>query len=390
MDKTTCVICEQPIEGIRVSFANFLESAKAGIKVREYEIGSECQHCGATFCKACIKKHLKFNILKGNTCSDCGKPMGPGYFILSPDTSINEALFEHITDEKQPIEKETFSKITALLDEREWESDENAKKQLIDLLKDHGELFYSEILKDLAIGTEIIQQGTIKKVDRIGALAEVGPSYLFADADAEDLLVYKLEHDKSSWITKADYSREEVDTLLPHVVSALIAIEACTRSGKSIPFLTDILLNNEYINYRANTARQLGAIDWDPRVVEALIEAIKDHKRPSRFEPGIAPKVKPPSVSERAILSLIEIGNEKGLSIVIRILAGRDKFAKWTDISASGLDTVEMLSEIGMRAPEQLIQALQDENLHSTLIARIANALGNVNNPEAVPALIGE
>jgi HEAT repeat protein len=388
MFKTSCVICEQPIEGIRVSFANFLESAKAGIKVREYEIGSECEHCGATFCKVCVKKHLKFNILKGNRCAECGKPMGPGYFILSPDTSINEALLEYITDEKQSIDKESFSRIASLLDEREWEYDENVKVQLFDLLKDHGELFCSESLKDLAIGTELSQQDTIKKVDRIRALAEVSPSYLFAGGNAEDLLIHKIVHDKSSWITKVDYSRDDVDTLLPHVVSALIAIETTTRSGKSIPMLTDILLNNDSIHYRADTARQLGVIDWDPRVVEALIEALKDHKRPSRFEPGLAPKVKPLSVSERAVLSLIEIGNEQGLFAVIRYLAGRSVFAPLTDISFDGLNTVGMLIDIGKKAPVQLIRAFQDEKLDRLSAVTIAHVLGKTNHPEAVPALI--
>jgi HEAT repeat protein len=129
----------------------------------------------------------------------------------------------------------------------------------------------------------------------------------------------------------------------------------------------------------------LGRVDWDPDVVEALIKATEDHERPKRFEPGgWAPKSKPPSVHERAVLSLAEIGSEKSLSLVIPIFAGWDRFAKQSDI---GQDTVELLSRIGLKAPESLIEAVQDESLRGEQTARIATALGKTELPGFVPVL---
>jgi HEAT repeat protein len=383
METTICINCEQPIQGKRFRFLDYLEYGKLDPNIYKYEIGSECQHCGATYCNQCKKKHLKFSLWKGGwtklRCTQCGEPLGPGYLILSQDASISEATPELIWTTMPSIDKDTFSRIAKMLDERKWEHNATLKELLLSQLKMHGKPFLFACLKEVALDLPITQQGKITKINQIGALAEVGAAWLFEDGITEDWLVYKLEQGIPAG-----------DATSFFLVKSLIAIETATKSGKHIPVLTNILLHAKIVDVRADAARELGAIDWDTRVVDALLEAMKDRERPHRMpEVSLAvSKPEPASVQQRAILSLIQIGDERGLSAVIPILAMEDKYAKFTEIDAYGLDTIELLTEIGMKSPPSLINALQHEELQSSQIARIALALGNIDNHEAVSPLI--
>ena len=192
------------------------------------------------------------------------------------------------------------------------------------------------------------------------------------------------ENDES---VRSDGREEYPESPLAFLINTLISIESLTRSGKSIPLLIQILRNDEVVYYRTVAAKLFGAVTWNPNVVNALIEALKDEKRPHRFEDGLAPKSKPPSVQERAIVSLIDISDERGLSAVIPKVAQKDKFGDWID-DIEEKDTVELLAEIGIKKPDALIQALQEKAMLPRSITRIVSALGNTDNPKAVEPLI--
>ena len=214
MDTTTCIVCGKTIEGIRITMADFLEYLELDSKLEKHEIGAECQHCGATYCEEqCKRKHLKFSRLRRRwpkiQCTRCGKPIGPGYLILSPDSSI-ETLRRYAAPGAQTIDQGTFSRMAQLIDRREWEDDANKKAQLLDLLKDHGESFFGRCMKEIAVEMQTTKYDLrllrprrfMEEVDRIGSLAEVGASWLFADGDAEDLLAYVVKQDESCWPRK--------------------------------------------------------------------------------------------------------------------------------------------------------------------------------------------
>lgn len=116
----------------------------------------------------------------------------------------------------------------------------------------------------------------------------------------------------------------------------------------------------------------------------ALIEALNDKKRPHRESGSLwIATNKAPSVQERAIVSLIRIGDERGLSVVIPILAQEPTFARQTEIEFSGEDSEKLLTEIGLKAPYLLIHALENGDMSDAATIHVTDALGNINNSDA-------
>jgi hypothetical protein len=358
------------------------------MKMTKPPIGYSCQHCGVSFCKACQKKHVKLSMISGwkkVQCPQCGNTFGPGHVFQPPEAPLSVALPEPIWLETAPTDEIASSQIVKSLDEREWESNADVREQLLDLLKIHGRPFLGETLKDIIVGSQLSRKATNSKINRIGSLAEAGALWLFEDGVAEEWLIIKIEHDKRN-PTRINDDLEHPETATPHITSALLSIETATKSGRSIPTLINKLLNDKSEYYRADTAEKLGVVDWDPRVVDALIEALGDTGRPRRTVTGLAPKRHALSVQERSVQSLMKIDDERGLSAVYSLLIDQDKFARSTDLSWDGIDTEEMFSEFGMKAVPFLIKTLQDEDANRR--KRAASALGNIRAPESVTPLI--
>jgi len=386
MNAKTCTICGQLIDGKRIEFKVFVENMDLSHK---HQIGYQCQHCGALYCVAGKKKdHPKRSWWSGYEkvrCPECGDSIGPSYAILSQDAPEIEESREPIGETAPIIEKHISSQISEMLDAREWEEDTEVQEQLLELLKVNGEAFLVQCLEDINSDSIWPRETTrIKKVMQVGSVAEVGALWLFEDGEIEEMLIHRVEEKYLKGVQ--DHSKHEFpESILTYLISALLSIEAATRSGKSIPAIIDNLLNNEIVYFRTETAKQLGVVDWDSRVVDALIEALNDKKRPHRESGSLwIATNKAPSVQERAIVSLINICDERGLSAVIPILAEEPTFARQTEIEFSGEDSVNMLTEVGLRAPHLLTHALEHGDMSDVATIRVANALRHINNPDVV------
>lgn len=142
-----------------------------------------------------------------------------------------------------------------MLDAREWEEDPEVREQLLELLKVIGEAFLVQCLEDINSDSIWPRETTrIKKVMQVGSVAEVGAVWLFEDGEIEEMLIHRVEEKYIRGVQ--DHSKHEFpESILTYLISALLAIEAATRSGKSIPAIIDNLLNNEIVYFRTETAK---------------------------------------------------------------------------------------------------------------------------------------
>jgi HEAT repeat protein len=180
-------------------------------------------------------------------------------------------------------------------------------------------------------------------------------------------------------------------SIFDNLMGALYQVATVTKSGKSIPALINTLHTDETTYYRRLAAFALGHIDWDPRVVDALIVALNDEKRPFRPAGGGLLTPNAVSVQERAVLALLQIGDEHGLAAVIPVVGKSTKFADLTDIEYSGKDSAVLLTKIGKKAPHLLEDALEKrdkEDLRKdivknvgelTIIDQVEKALDQIN-----------
>lgn len=402
MNATTCAICGCKIEGIWISHKHYLDKA---FTLDQYKIGFQCLNCGKCICttgkrkdhpygKVSLFKKIKFH------CPNCGEVFRPSHVILKQDAPFSIELREILGETGTTIEAYTYNQISGILDKRKWRNDNNDKEQLFDQLKIDGKGYIYRCLEELVWeiekspgnhDSEILKSDAKNRLARVKWLAEIRAVWLFEDGMAEDILVHIIEHMQDHIRPKNENSLSEYPaSIFDNLMGALFQVETVTRSGKSIPALVNTLLNDDVIYYRRLAAFALGHINWDSRVVEALIQALNDEKRP--FTPAGGSLFTPtrPSVQERAVVSLIQIGDERGLAAVIPILGKKIIFAPNTDIKYSGEDSAKLLLEIGLKVPHLLKDALNnlDKNVLSkdvvknldelTIISQVEKALDHI------------
>ena len=317
METTTCAICGRVMEGILITHKRYIDKV---FTLDQYKIGFQCQNCGACICTAGKKKdhpYGKFSLKKKDFhCPKCGERFEPSHVLFKKDAPVNEELRAMLGETGPSIEPRTFNQISEIFDRKKWRKDENLQRQLLEQLKVDGEGYIYRCLEELVdeiekvtpSNTNSIGGGDAKnRILRISWLAEIGAGWLFEDGLAEDMLIYIVEQMKDNIRDDDQHDNgEHPGTTFDLLIVALWQIERAAKSGKSIPAITNILLNDHSVYYRSVTALLLKFITWDPRVVDALIEALHDEKRPSRLHGGSLTSPNPNSVHERAVFSLIE------------------------------------------------------------------------------------
>lgn len=404
MNSKMCVICGRNIDGILITHKLYLDKVLA---LDQFKVGFQCQQCGACICTAGKKAdhpYGKISLFKKEKyhCPECGEVFEPNHVILKPEAPICIELRKILGDTGPLFDAFTFITISGSLDKRKWRNDQNVRKQLLEQLRIDGDGYMIRCLEELvweiekSPGTrdkDILQRDVKNRLARVKWLAEIGAGWLFEDGMAEDILVYIMDH-------MQDHIRPQNENLVSeypasifdNLMGALSQVAKVTRSGKSIPALINVLHNDQIIYYRRIAAFALGYIDWDPRVVDALIKALDDEERPFRPAGGSLLTPKAASVQERAVLSLLQIGDERGLEAVIPVVGKSAKFAELTDIEYKGIDSVDLLTEIGKKQPQLLIEALDrrdkevlrkdiGKNIDElTMISQVEEALEQLNN----------
>ena len=401
MNSKTCVICGRNLSGIWITHESYLEK----LSLDKYKIGFQCQHCGTCICTAGNKKdhpYGKISLFKKEKfmCPECGEEFKPGHVILSEDAPVRVELRKMLGESGPTIEAGTYNQISGVLDKRKWRMDKAVREQLIQRLKTDGNGYIYRCLKELVweiekcspSGSELEKNSARNRTSRVLWLAEIGADWLFEDGMAEEILVYIIENMRENIGAPGEHSlSDNPASILDTLIKALYRVETVTKSGKSIPALINTLHNDEVIHYRRIAAFALGFIDWDPRVVDALVMALNDDKRPYRPAGGSLMTPKAASVQERAVLSLIQIGDEKGLEAVIPVVGRSVKLAGSTDIEYSGKDSAVLLTKIGKIAPHLLEDALKKRDKEElrkdivknvgelTIINQVEKALSQIN-----------
>ena len=257
-----------------------------------------------------------------------------------------------------------LSRVEGMLLSRKWKDNAAKREELIDLLKLHGQQLVNRYLRSL------------RKTERFGfgfgfdpliAIIEVGASYLIDERIID--CVTELAHSRSDYWVRINAAR------------VLVAIEGAQRSGKTLPVLISLLLNDKAYAVRASVAEYLQCITWNDTVVEALISALGDYDFQYEFTGSLfSPRTL--SVSEKAILSLIAIGNEKGIRAIVPKLLSEDSFA---DGTREPRKTIDMLRQIGDQAIPSIIETLEMED--PKYRKRAVRALGEIGDYSALSLL---
>lgn len=404
MNTKKCLICGRNIDGIWISHKLYLDKV---FTLDQYKVGFQCHQCGACICTAGKKEdhpYGKISLFKKKEkfrCPECGQVFDPSHVILRQDAPINIELRKILGETGLTIEAFTYNQISGSLDKRKWRSDKNLREQLLEQLRNDGNGYMHRCLAELVWeieqspgrrDQEILQSDAKNRLARVKWLAEIGAVWFFEDGKAEDILVYIIEHMQDHIRPLNENPMSEYPaSIFDNLMGALYQVAIVTKSGKSIPALINTLHNDETIYYRRLAAFALGHIDSDPRVVDALIKALIDEKRPFRPAGGSIRTPNAASVQERVILSLLKIGDERGLAAVIPVVGKSVKFADLSNIEYSGKDSVVLLTEIGKKQPQLLIDALDKrdkdalrknggENVEElTIISQIEKTLEQLN-----------
>jgi len=277
---------------------------------------------------------------------------------------------------KEVTTQRALSRVEGMLLSRKWKDDAAKREELIDLLKLHGQQLVNRYLRSL--DPKLIRKLVLisdppgpEHTERFGfvqliAIIEVGASYLIDERIID--CVTELAHSRS-------------DGVRINAARVLVAIEGAQRSGKTLPVLISLLLNDKAYAVRASVAEYLQCITWNDTVVEALISALGDHDFQYEFTGSLfSPRTL--SVSEKAILSLIAIGNEKGIRAIVPKLLSGDSFA---DGTREPRKTIDMLRQIGDQAIPSIIETLEMED--PKYRKRAVRALGEIGDYSALSLL---
>lgn len=385
MSKVTCGICSQTFQGATYDWHKFV--GKDRTKLVLGSLAYQCKNCGAGFCVKCQEKHLKLKIRSGwekVLCPQCGDSFGPGSVFVRKAASL---VFGESTGEAS-VSKATLSKISRKLDDL-WQeyyegmiNDISHNQEVLDLLKSHGWAFVQKTMED-AYGA-LLPAKQCRAVHRLGALGAIGALWLVEDGRVEDFLIDLvtsgyLNNGRPAVLLKQGIPPIDIPAERGHqALLALVPIEAVRKTGKSVPLFIDSLRDTQFTRF----VRLLGYMYPDRRLVDAMIVEFENTHRPPPKGTGLLTNWEL-SVQEEAVLSLIKIGDERGLAAVVSLLLRKDKFAEYTFYSVK---TRDMLKQMGQKAVDALVEALRVED--AKYRQRAATALGEIGDPRAVEPLI--
>ena len=384
MEQMTCSMCDRTYQGVAYDWDTYAGMGGALVY--------QCQNCNAGYCWQCQDKHLKAikiafkkklgreprlqaKLLDGS-CPQCGESFEPNPVLILKAVSL---MHEQSLEPTQ-ISQDVIREITKKIDKSGKDYEQHgtfegsaSRQQALDLLRIHGTAFVHSNLK---LGPAYLV-----------ALARIGADWLFEDGKIEDFLI---SLDTGGYMKDGRPARlpDQEKILRDHSrlsrrlskVDSLVTIAANTKSSKAIPLIIDELKDTESPDF----VRTLACMYPDPELVGALIETLGSTYRPTRVATGLADSVREYlSVQEAAIMTLIDIGDERGIVAVIPLLLRKKEFAEWTEHSKK---TVDMLSQIGDKAIAPLVKALSSGN--TDVRDRATKALGVIGDVSAVAPLI--
>lgn len=209
--------------------------------------------------------------------------------------------FERKEKEKAKEEKkrareieEMFRKLTTA----PWAEDTKLREEILNKFREIGQPVLEKIIEMSKSDSWRTCREAMKLLGGLGAIKAL---WLLEDERGEELLIQAL--------------KDEAELVRVEGVHSLILIEEAKKTGKAIPAVIHVLENDKNPNIRADTATCLAFIKWDPRVTEALIQALYDKEKPPRPEIFGIPipdytKI-PMSVQEVAAHALAKIGVTK-------------------------------------------------------------------------------
>ena len=252
----------------------------------------------------------------------------------------------------------TLEKVIQRLQSEPWAKDETLKQEILGELRELESSMFEHIFRLCRSNSwQQRQQG----YRLIGGLAAIEALWFFEDGKAEDLLIEALQ--------------DIVEVARVEAIKSLILIEEIEKTGKSIPGLINILKKDKKPDIRFDTALYLAFIRWDPRVTDALIEALEDHENTKRESLLMGTQYGLP-VSVAATEALAKLGDKKGIAAIApRVLSGM-----WTV-----QHTVEMFKQMGEPAVEHLIRGLEVESWQAR--ERAVASLGEIGDERAAEPL---
>lgn len=144
---------------------------------------------------------------------------------------------------------------------------------------------------------------------------------------------------------------KEKPYLRSEIVMSLVLIEEKNKTGKLVDPIIKALREDEDPTVRATAAQALAFIKWDPRVTEALIQALKDYETYYYRQSLILGLETSDCVSNVAALALGKIGSKRALEVMVPYA-----LTTWHEKIA-----VEAFMYIGEPAAEYLVKYLDDE-----------------------------
>ena len=142
-----------------------------------------------------------------------------------------------------------------------WAKDDATKQEVLNELRGLGSGVLEHVL---TLCRSNLWRDRRQGYRLLGGFGAIGAIWLLEDEKAEDLLIGALQNE-------AEADRVEA-------IHSLLLIEEAKKTGKSITAVINVLKNDKNPNIRADTAMCLAFIRWDPKVTEALIEALNDNE----------------------------------------------------------------------------------------------------------------
>ncbi len=240
-----------------------------------------------------------------------------------------------------------------------WAEDEKAKEEILNELREIGQPVIEKIIE--MSGSDWWKTRR-EACHLLGGLGAIEALWLLEDGRGEELLIQGL--------------KDESEMIRMVAVHSLILIEEVKKTGKAIPSIIDVLKNDESPNIRADAATMLAFIKWDPRVTEALVQALNDGGSTWSKSVFMGTQAEQ-NVSAFAAQALAKLGDKGGIAALVpRVLEGM-----WTVGQ-----TVGFFEYVGQPAVEYLIQGLEMESWESR--ERAAASLGEIGDTQAVEPLI--
>ncbi len=305
------------------------------------------------FCISCGAE-----ISQGNAyCHHCGTAVSP-VGGMKDEKKIVEDRARRIDDLLEKINPKRWSR-----------TDEGGREEILNQLRELGQPAFERIIAMSESDSVATRE---KGVALLGGLGAIEALWLLEDERGENRLIQALE-DEDQGVQLA-------------ALHSLFLIEEEKKTGKTIPALLDVLQNHKDPGMRAETGLLLAFLKWDPRVLQALIEALNDKGEPEHEADmfGMQDYTKMPmSVRDAASNALRKIGRPAVKHLIEGSQKGERDGRAWA---------FSLLCEIGdEQAVDFLIDTLREGNpeWQDPIGARgmVVEALGRIRDPKAVDPL---